>query len=198
MKMKLFFLLLVFISTSIFAQDAFIQNVDGSKTYIKPSSVRIISNEKNVVYKGLISNSEKKVSYENFEFIFYNNFKFQCLIIANKERDGYYILAENKNNLLLSNVLLKIDEENETQTISFQISIVNKNSNSFIETFEVNDDNNSKAIELRNRILPLANKYFSDCDDLLLRFKEYDKSNGDLKNLSILNVFNSPIYYNYN
>jgi hypothetical protein len=196
--MNFFYFLTLFISTTVFAQDAFIQKGDGSKIVINPSSVRIISNEKNILYKTLGSSSEQKIQYNNFETIFYNNFKFQCLKLTNKERDGYYVLSENKNNLLLSNIILKIDEENETQTISFQLFVVDKNSNAIIENFVVNDENNAKAIELRNKILPLANQYFSDCYDLLSRIKDYDKSNGDAKNLSVLGVFNSPIYYNYN
>lgn len=192
MKTILSFLFLV--SFNIFAQESFILKNDGSKIEIDAKSVRVISNEKMLVYRDLNKNSEKKISYNDFDYALYSGFKFQTIKLNNQPKDGYFILSECVDKLLISKVDLIGDPEEENQQLSFHLSVINK-SNVVLENFVFNEEKNQKNIELRNQILPTATKHFPNCDDLLNRFANFNKRNDDLKNLSILGVFKSPVYY---
>ena len=192
--MKTIFYLLFFVSFNIFAQDSFILKNDGSKIEIEASSVRVIANEKILVYKDLKRNSEKKISYNDFDYALYSGFKFQIIKLNNQSEDGYFILSECLDKLLISKVDLIGDAEEENQQLSFHLSVIDK-TNKVLENFVFNEEKNQKNIELRNQILPTATKYFPNCDDLLNRFTDFNKKNDDTKNMSILGVFKSPVYY---
>ena len=185
---------LFFLSINMFAQSSFIQKNDGSKIDIDAASVRIITTEKILVYKEYKKNSEKTISFNDFDFALYSGFKLKILKLKDTEKDGYFILSECKDKFLISRVILTGDIESDNQQISFQLSVIDDKT-TILETFLFNEEKNAKSIALRNLILPTATKYFPNCDDLLNRFADFNKRNDDIKNLSILGVFHSPVYY---
>ncbi len=192
--MKSIIYILLFVSFNLFSQSSYITKNDGSKIDIEAASVRVITTEKILVYKEYQKNSEKTISFNDFDYAIYSGFKFQILKISNQPKDGYFILSECLDKLLISKVDLVGDPEEENQQLSFHLSVIDK-SNKVLENFVFNEEKNQKNIELRNLILPTATKYFPNCDDLLNRFNDFNKRNDDLKNLSILGVFKSPVYY---
>lgn len=192
--MKTILYLLFFITGNIIAQSSYIQKNDGTKIDVEAASVRVITNEKVLVYKEFKKNSEKTISYNDFDFALYSGFKFQILKINNEPKDGYFVLSECFDKLLISKVAFIGDPEEENQQLSFHLSVIDK-SNKVLENFVFNEEKSVKNIELRNQILPTATKYFPNCDDLLNRFTDFNKRNDDVKNLSILGVFKSPVYY---
>ena len=192
MKNLLYFLL--FSCSSFFAQSSYILKNDGSKIDIDPSSVRVITLEKSIVYKEFQKNSEKTMNFKDFDFVYYSGFKLKILKLKGAEIDGYFILSECKDKFLISRVIANGDPEADSQQLSFQLSIIDEKIN-VIESFLFDEEKNAKSTVLRNLILPTAAKHFPNCDDLLNRFTEFNKRNDDVKNLSILGVFRSPVYY---
>ena len=192
--MKNIIYLLFFISSNILAQQSYIIKNDGSKIDVDAISVRVITTEKILVYKEYQKNSEKTISFNDFDIAFYSGFKLKILKLNGSEKDGYFILSECKDKFLVSKVILTGDPESENQELSFQLSVIDTKSNT-LESFLFNEEKNTKSIALRNLILPTATKYFPNCDDLLNRFTDFNKRNDDVKNLSILGVFHSPVYY---
>jgi hypothetical protein len=192
--MKNLIYLLFFISSTIFAQQSYIIKNDGSKIDVEATSVRVITTEKMLVYKEYQKNSEKTISFNDFDIAFYSGFKLKILKLNGSEKDGYFILSECKDKFLVSKVILIGDSESDDQQISFQLSVIDEKSKT-LESFLFNEEKNAKSIALRNLILPTATKHFPNCDDLLNRFTDFNKRNDDVKNLSILGVFHSPVYY---
>ncbi len=192
--MKNLIYLLFFISSSIFAQQSYIIKNDGSKIDVDATSVRVITTEKILVYKEYQKNSEKTISFNDFDIAFYSGFKLKILKLNGSEKDGYYILSECKDKFLISKVILTGDFESDDQQMSFQLSVIDEKFKT-LENFSFNEEKNAKSIALRNLILPTATKYFPNCDDLLNRFNDFNNRNDDVKNLSILGVFKSPVYY---
>ncbi len=192
MKYLIYYLLIVTFNS--FCQTSYIIKNDGSKINVDATSVRVITTEKTLVYKEFNKNSEKSISFNDLDFALYSGFKFKVLKLNGSEIDGYYILSECKDKFLVSKVILTGDAESENQELSFQLSVIDDKSNT-LESFLFNEEKNAKSIALRNLILPTATKYFPNCDDLLNRFTDFNKRNDDLKNLSILGVFKSPVYY---
>lgn len=192
--MKNLIYLLFFISSSIFAQQSYIIKNDGSKIDVDATSVRVITTEKILVYKEYQKNSEKTISFNDFDIAFYSGFKLKILKLNGSEKDGYYILSECKDKFLVSKVILTGDFESDDQQMSFQLSVIDEKFKT-LENFSFNEEKNAKSIALRNLILPTATKYFPNCDDLLNRFNDFNNRNDDVKNLSILGVFKSPVYY---
>lgn len=186
--------ILLFFTFNLFCQTSFIIKNDGSKINVDAASVRVITTEKILVYKEFNKNSEKSISFNDFDFALYSGFKLKVLKLNGSEKDGYYILSECKDKFLVSKVILTGDAESENQELSFQLSIIDDKLNT-LESFLFNEDKNAKSVALRNLILPTAQKYFPNCDDLLNRFTDFNKKNDDAKNMSILGVFKSPVYY---
>lgn len=192
--MKSIIFLLSFVTFNLFCQTSYIIKNDGAKINIDATSVRVITTEKTLVYKEFNKNSEKSISFNDFDFVLYSGFKLKVLKLNGSDKDGYYILSECKDKFLVSKVILTGDAESENQELSFQLSVIDDKLNT-LESFLFNDDKNAKSVALRNLILPTATKYFPNCDDLLNRFTDFNKRNDDVKNLSILGVFHSPVYY---
>ena len=192
MKNLLYFLL--FSCSGIFAQQSYILKNDGSKINIDATSVRVITNEKLLIYKEADKNAEKSMSFKDFDAAVYNGFKLKILKLKGTELDGYFILSECKDKFLISRVIANGDPEADSQQLSFQLFIIDDKTN-VIESFLFDEEKNAKSTALRNLILPTATKHFPNCDDLLNRFTDYNKRNDDVKNLSILGVFHSPVYY---
>ncbi len=192
--MKSIIYILLFISFNLSAQQSFIIKNDGSRIDVDATSVRVITTEKILVYKEYQKNYEKTISFNDFETAFYSGFKLKILKLNGSEKDGYFILSECKDRFLVSKVILTGDSESDNQQFSFQLSVIDEKSKT-LESFLFNEEKNAKSIALRNLILPTATKYFPNCDDLLNRFNDFNKRNDDVKNLSILGVFHSPVYY---
>ncbi len=192
--MKSIFYILFFVSFNLFSQSSFITKNDGTKIDVDAASVRVITTEKMLVYKEYQKNSEKTISFNDFDTAFYSGFKLKILKLNGFEKDGYFILSECKDKFLISKVILTGDSDTDDQQISFQLSVIDDKANT-LESFLFNEEKNAKSIALRNLILPTATKYFPNCDDLLNRFNDFNKRNDDVKNLSILGVFKSPVYY---
>ena len=196
--MKLFYKVLFcfFVSLSTFSQESFIVLNDGAKISIQETSVRIISFENKILYKNINKSGEQSIEFKDFDYIIYSNFKFKAIgLNKRKEKDGYFILAETDNKLLLSKVIMAKpqEEDEEPQKPSFQLLITDNQFNT-LATMLVDDETNSKSSEQRNLILPLIKLNFPNCDNLLNRVIDYDKKNGDQKNRSILGIFNSPLF----
>jgi hypothetical protein len=192
--MKSLYIFLLLVSFNIFAQNSFIKKNDGTNIDIDAASVRVITTEKILVYKEYQKSSEKTISFNDFDFALYSGFKLKILKLKGSEKDGYFILSECKDKFLVSKVILTGDPESENQQVAFQLSVIDDKTN-VLESFLFNEEKNNKSVELRNLILPTATKYFPNCDDLLNRFSDFNKRNDDIKNLSILGVFHSPVYY---
>lgn len=193
--MKLFILAFVLAACPIFGQDAYLQKNDGTKIAIDDDSVRIITNEKKVVYKPLNKGGVQTIDFNEFDNFSYSNFKFRTLNLNKRpEKDGYFVLAESSNKFLIFKILTPVpQEEDEVVKPSFQMLIIDNQYNT-LSSFSYNDETNSKSIEARNQILLNIKTAFPTCDNLINRFSDYDKKNGDLKNLSILGIFNSPVF----
>ena len=191
--MKNLLYLLLFLTGNIFAQQSFILKNDGSKIDVDPTSVRVVTTEKILVYKEYQKNSEKTISFNDFDHAFYSGFKFKILKLNGLEKDGYFILSECKDKFMVSRVVSTGDQESENIEFTFQLSVIDSNAK-VLESFSFNEEKNTKSIALRDLILPTATKHFPNCDDLLNRFNDYNKRNNDAKNLSILGVFRSPVY----
>ncbi|MBC7641414.1 MAG: hypothetical protein H7174_03610 [Flavobacterium sp.] len=169
---------------------------NGTKISIQESSVRLISFDKKILYKNLNNGSEQSISFDDFDCIYYNNFKFKSIgLNKRKEKDGFFILAESAEKFLLLKMIISKpqEEDEEASKPSYQLLIVDNQFNT-LSTFAIDDQNNSKCIDARNQIVPNVKTFFPNCDDLLNRLSDYDKKNGDLKNQSILGIFNSPVF----
>lgn len=196
--MRLFLVILFFILIRLksFSQESYIMTNNGTKIIIQESSVRLISFDRKILYKNLNKGSDQSISFDDFDYIYYNNFKFISIgLNKRKEKDGYFILAESAEKFLfLKIIILKPQEEDEeAPKPSYQLLIVDNQFNT-LSVFAINDLNNSINIDSRNNILPNIKAFFPNCDNLLNRLSDYDKKNGDLKNQSILGVLNSPVY----
>ena len=96
---------------------------------------------------------------------------------------------------MLCKILTPIpQDEEEVPSPVFQMLIVDNEFNTLF-SYTLNEETNSKNIETRNFILTSVKESFPNCDDLINRFTDFDKKNGDINNLSILGVFKSPVYY---
>ena len=191
--MKNHLLFLLFLSVNIFGQQSFILKNNGSRIDVDPTSVRVVTTEKILVYKEYQKNAEKTISFNDFDYAFYSGFKFKILNLKGSEKDGYFILSECKDKFMVSKVVTTGDQDSGNQELSYQLSVIDDKLN-ILETFSFNEEKNSKNIALRDLILPTATKHFPNCDDLLNRFNDYNKRNNDVKNLTILGVFRAPVY----
>ena len=191
--MKNYLLFLLLLSVNIFGQQSFILKNNGSRIDVDPTSVRVVTTEKILVYKEYQKNAEKTISFNDFDYAFYSGFKFKILNLKGSEKDGYFILSECKDKFMVSKVVTTGDQDSDNQELSYQLSVIDDKLN-ILETFSFNEEKNSKNIALRDLILPTATKHFPNCDDLLNRFNDYNKRNNDVKNLTILGVFRAPVY----
>lgn len=196
MKLFLTVFLTFLLSLKVFSQDAHIELSDGSKVAIQESSVRLISFENKIIYKNTIKNSEQSINFNDFDCIYYSNFKFKAVgLNRRKEKDGYFILAETKTKILLSKIIMTQpqEEEEEAPKPKYQLLVTDNEYNS-LTSLMLDAENNAKSVDQRNLILPLIKLNFGTCDNLINRASDFEKKNGDQKNLSILGLFNSPLF----
>ena len=194
--MKLLLLIVLITVFPVFGQDAYVLKTDGSKISVDDASVRIITSDKKILFRPAEKGREQTLSFSDFDILIYNNFKFKSLNINKKtEKDGYFILAESNSKSLIFKILTaNPQDEDELPKPIFQLLIIDEFL-STLSSFIVNDQTNIKNIEVRNQILLNIKMAFPNCDNLINRVMDYDKKNGDSKNLSILGIFNSPVYF---
>ena len=196
MKLFLTIFLAFLLSLKVFSQDAHIELSDGSKVGIQESSVRLISFENKIIYKSTVKNSEQSINFNDFDCIYYSNFKFKSVgLNRRKEKDGYFVLAETKTKILLSKIIITQPQEDEEEAPKpkYQL-LVTDNEYNTLASLMLDAENNSKSVDQRNLILPLIKLNFATCDNLVNRATDFEKKNGDQKNLSILGLFNSPLF----
>ena len=112
--MKIFYILFLFLSLNVQAEDSFIIKNDGTKALIKSNSFRVDQSEKLIYYKLITNDSEVKMSFKDFSSVEFGVNKFKTYKLNNsKEIKGYFVLTESNDKTLIS--ISKVDEDEDSK-----------------------------------------------------------------------------------
>jgi hypothetical protein len=193
--MKHLYFLLLFFSINSFSNgsyQSFIVKNGGTKIIINPNFFRIDSNEKNVFYKLESSEAEKKISFNEIDYIIIGKVKFKTFKLDNlKDIDGYFVLSETASKSLI--VSTKLSGEEDSNLVNYVFYILDTHNN-ILESLQFDNLKKPKSVSVRSDIFSKIKFYFSDCKLLMDRISSFDNTSFENQNIDILGFFDTPVY----
>lgn len=195
-QMRSFFLgLLLFTLTIGYSfNDAtnYVMKNNGEKVVIHPAFFKLDQSNEYIIFKVSAIAKEIKLHFSEFKYVMVKNLKFVTLNFGgNKGHKGFFMLCENKNNALVFTIENPI-ESSDFKSYHFYILDTN---NTIIEEHKFDNALTNKSIALRNDIFGKINFFFNSCSDFTKRLAMLDNSEPESKSISILELFDQPIFY---
>lgn len=190
-------ILLILLTTNIFAQNDFIITNDGEKIDVEDTTVSINYLEKAIEYKSLEKNRTKTIDFSEFSYCYFEGYVFMTFDLnKNKAVKGYFVIADSKNRKLLSVVLPPETNDYDkfkNQKVRYEYIIIDQEEN-IIERqiFDNTKIDSNKTV--RTLIPDKLKNQFKDFPEFLERIKSHENAIGDTDHLKILELFEFPSY----
>ncbi len=190
-------ILLILLTTNIFAQNDFIITNDGEKIDVEDTTVSINYLEKAIEYKSLEKNRTKTIDFSEFSYCYFEGYVFMTFDLnKNKAIKGYFVIADSKNRKLLSVVLPPETNDYDkfkNQKVKYEYIIIDQDEN-IIERQVFDNIKIEENKTVRSLIPPKLKNQFKDFPEFLEKIKSHENAIGDTDNLKILELFEFPSY----
>ena len=198
MKKAATLLLLIFFYTQTYSHPFPFDEItlrSGNKTKIKPQSFRIDMENKSISFTDENTNKTLTLNFKDFTTVTFGVNKFEIIKTSNqKQAEGYFVIAENQKYKLITRTLPSTDDT----TKSYIFLILDSSNNDTIEEHSFDNKINQKSANARSDIYGKIKFYFPENPQLIKRLELYDRNSYTINNTSILNFFNTPIYFKNN
>ncbi len=197
--MKKILLLFVFFTTfGAFAQDAYIVDKKGKKTFVRNDAVEIINIDKRISYKLPGKTWEKYITYKDLDYAMFGQYYFKSFTIDGK-KTAYFVLAEDDNRKLVGiSIQVTTTSGTMSSTTVYNYLYVVENDTTILYDLLVKDLKNKKNRTKRTEIPEKIKSYFPDCNPLHDRIDGLLQNDEDPEFMSILSLVENPVYLKCN
>ncbi|WP_264566049.1 hypothetical protein [Flavobacterium sp. N3904] len=193
--MKKLFILISFLSISSYAQNSFFIDKKGKKTIMSDQTVEIIVIDERISYAEVDKTWEKYIKFKDLDYAIIGPHLFRSYKLLNMrgkpERErAFFVMVETKERTLLCYTYTVIGKYSSID--HYNIKVIDSKNN-ILDYVNCNSTKSDK--EERMKIMPMLEKYFSDCPGIM---NQFSKDETDEYFFNVLEPFTSPKYTNCN
>lgn len=198
--MKKLVIILLFIFSSSFAQNSYIVDNKGTKTFIRDETTDVLLVDKRISYINVGKSWEKYIKFQDLDYAVIGPSLLKSFHLNQKKRADVYFVYGEKQDKKLIGVAITVTSSNSSGRMMMMTSktfyslFVIDNTETILDQIELTSTSSKGNIEIRAQIAPMIRKHFSDCPDLMRKVEKYDIA--DEKNESILSFFSDTQYIN--
>ncbi|MGL2994761.1 hypothetical protein [Flavobacterium sp. TSSA_36] len=195
-QMRYFLLFIMFFTlTSVFSNNDsgnYVLKNNGEKVLIHPAFFRLDQANEFIIYKESAIAKEVKLKFSEFKYVVIKNLKFVTINFGRANGyQGFFVLCENS----IHSLVFKVEDLSESSKIkSYHFYILDQN-NTIVEEHKFDNALSNKSISQRNDIFGKINFFFNSCTDFAKRLVALENSEPESNSLSILELFEQPMFY---
>lgn len=188
---KIILLFCFFISFLSNAQNSYIVDKKGKKTFVRDDAIDVILIDKRISYKLPGKTWEKYITYKHLDYAIFNGRYFKSFKL-NRKRKALFVIAEEGNKKLAGiSVVTTTSRGSYSNSILRVQYYVIENDDTILLEIKANDTKSGAA--KRKKIASQIKRHFPNCQELIDRLNNYSESDDK----AILSLTNSS-YINCN
>lgn len=194
--MKKLLIILFFTFSSSFAQNSYIIDNKGTKTFIRGELTDVLLVDKRISYVNVGKSWEKYIKFKDLDYAAIGTSLLKSFHLNQQKRaDVYFVFGQKPDKMLIGVAITSTATSGRisSSSTSYELYVVDNNE-TVIDQVVTRSGGSQEKKEARAKIAPMIRKHFSDCPDLMTKVDKYD--NADEASESILSFFSATEYIN--
>lgn len=194
--MKKILIILLFTFSSSFAQNSYIVDNKGTKTFIRGELTDVLLIDKRISYVNVGKSWEKYIKFKDLDYAVIGPSLLKSFHLNQQKRAEVYFVFGEKQDKKLVGVAITVTATQgsmSTSSTTYELYVIDNNE-TVIEQIITRSGKSEEKIERRGQIAAMIRKHFSDCPDLITKLEKYDIA--DERNETILSFFSDTEYIN--